>query len=64
MLETKALWGTVILMEVETGDIKAISNYLEGQVPFTCGEDTFHYETYLTKGMKSCVVFHPICWGK
>ena len=26
MLETKALWGTVILMEVETGDIKAISN--------------------------------------
>ena len=26
MLETKALWGIVILMEVKTGDIKAISN--------------------------------------
>ena len=26
LMETKALWGTVILMEVETGEIKAIAN--------------------------------------
>ena len=26
LMETKALWGTVVLMEVETGNIKAIAN--------------------------------------
>ena len=32
-------------------DIKAISDYLESQVQFTCGDDIFDYEQNLTKGM-------------